>query len=131
VLALTGDLGSGKTVFVRGLARGLAVPPAFYITSPTYTLINEYPGRLPLYHVDLYRLSDPQDAEFIGLFDLMAGGGVTAIEWADRIDGQLPADRLDIRLDIIDDDTRRIDITGPESQAPLIDRLKAPPASGG
>ena len=72
VLALSGDLGSGKTVFVQGLARGLDVPPDYYITSPTFTLVNEYPGRLRLFHIDLYRLDHFGDLEDIGLHDILA-----------------------------------------------------------
>ena len=67
VIGLSGDLGSGKTAFVQGLAEGLEVPGEYYITSPTFTLINEYPGRFPLIHIDLYRLDDIRDLEDIGL----------------------------------------------------------------
>ena len=70
-IALTGDLGSGKTAFVQGIARGLHVPAEYYITSPTFTLINEYPGRLRLHHVDLYRIEDPTEIEEIGLHEIM------------------------------------------------------------
>jgi len=77
---LTGDLGSGKTSFVQGLARGLEVPNDYYITSPSYTLINEYPGRHPFFHVDLYRLEDPVDFEDIGLYDILDVNFVVAIE---------------------------------------------------
>ncbi len=87
VIALTGDLGSGKTAFVQGLARGLGVPADYYITSPSYTLINRYPGRLDLFHVDLYRLEDNVaiELEELGFYDILSGNGVTAIEWSDRI----------------------------------------------
>lgn len=86
-IALTGDLGSGKTVLVKGLAQGLGIPPEYPVTSPTYTLINEYDGRLPLFHVDLYRLSGPEDTTDLGLTDIISGRGVTAIEWAERLHG--------------------------------------------
>ena len=76
-LLLFGKLGSGKTAFAQGLADGLEVPPSFTVTSPTYTLINEYPGRLPFYHVDLYRLPQPVDPDELGLLDLFAEHGVT------------------------------------------------------
>jgi len=108
VLALTGDLGSGKTAFVQGLARGLEVPDDYYITSPSYTLINEYPGRFPLVHVDLYRITDPVDIEDIGLYEILDDNGVVAIEWADRI-GQKPLpDSITIHFEITDDNTRKI-----------------------
>lgn len=108
VIALTGDLGSGKTSFVQGLARGLEVPPDYYITSPTYTLINEYPGRYRLFHVDLYRIESPFETEEIGLFDIMGGDGITVIEWADRIEDELPAEHLHLKFKILNDETRKI-----------------------
>jgi tRNA threonylcarbamoyladenosine biosynthesis protein TsaE len=112
IIGLIGDLGSGKTVFVKGLAMGLAVPKEYIITSPSYTLINEYPGRLPLFHADLYRLCNDIDIESTGLFDIMDSGGVLAIEWAERIyDGDLAQDMI-IRFDIKEDDTREISLTG-------------------
>ena len=90
VILLFGDLGSGKTAFAQGLARGLEVPESFAVTSPTYTLVNEYPGRLPFYHVDLYRLPEPADPDEIGLLDLFDEDGIVAVEWAQRLH---PADR--------------------------------------
>ena len=111
VLALTGDLGSGKTAFVQGLARGLEVPDDYYITSPSYTLINEYPGRFPLFHVDLYRITDSVGLEDIGLYEILDDNGVVAIEWADRIEQKLLPDSITIHFEITDDDTRKICIT--------------------
>ncbi len=97
VLLLFGDLGSGKTAFAQGLARGLDVPPSFTVTSPTYTLVNEYPGRLPFSHVDLYRLPTPVDPDEIGLLDLFSEDGIVAVEWAQRLD---PADRPACRMEL-------------------------------
>ncbi len=111
VLALTGDLGSGKTSFVQGLARGLEVPDDYYITSPSYTLINEYPGRYPLFHVDLYRISDPMDIEDIGLYEILHNSGIVAIEWADRIDQKLLPDSINMHFELTGDKTRNIRIT--------------------
>lgn len=107
VIALTGGLGTGKTVFVQGLARGLDVPDEFPVTSPTYALIHEYPGRIPLVHADLYRLSGPADAEEIGLFELFDAGAVLAVEWADRLGERLP-DHLAVRLETLASGARRI-----------------------
>jgi len=111
VLALTGDLGSGKTSFVQGLAGGLEVSNDYYITSPSYTLINEYPGRYPLFHVDLYRISDPIDFEDIGLYEILDENSVVAIEWADRIEQALLPDPICIHFEITDDEIRKIIIS--------------------
>ena len=112
VIALTGDLGSGKTVFVQGLARGLDVPGEYYITSPSYTLINEYPGRLTLYHADLYRLAGGTDLEDLELPDLVSGKGVVAIEWADRIAVQELGLHLEVTIETIGDSSRVIRLSG-------------------
>lgn len=113
VLRLCGDLGSGKTCFVQGLARGLEVPPAYDITSPTYTLIHAYPGRIAFYHVDLYRLTDPADADSIGLWDLLGEPVVVAVEWAERLqDTQWPAESVRIEFEVHGDWTRSIRLIG-------------------
>ena len=111
VLALTGDLGSGKTAFVQGLARGLEVPDDYYITSPSYTLINEYPGRYPLFHVDLYRISDPMEMEDIGLYEILRNSGIVAIEWADRMEQEPLSDSINIHFELTGDKSRKICIT--------------------
>jgi len=110
IIALVGDLGSGKTAFVQGLAIGLDVPVEYYITSPTFTLINEYPGRLPLFHADLYRLETVRDLEDIGLDELLYDRGVLAVEWADKLADNLSDDYLVLQFEIIDDDCRNINL---------------------
>jgi tRNA threonylcarbamoyladenosine biosynthesis protein TsaE len=115
VLALSGDLGSGKTSFVQGLARGLEVPDDYYITSPSYTLINEYPGRLPLFHIDLYRISDITELEDIGFYEILCGNVVVAIEWADRIGNGLLPGPINIHFEITRDETRKIYISANKS----------------
>lgn len=93
VLALVGDLGSGKTVFVQGIAKGLQVQEPVH--SPTFVLANEYrTGSLPLYHVDAYRLGGAEEALGFGLDDYLSGSGITVVEWADRIMAALPPDHL-------------------------------------
>lgn len=109
VLALTGDLGSGKTCLVKGLAQGLGVPDTVIVTSPTFALIHEYPGRLPLVHVDLYRLESPDEFEDIGLYEVLERPAVVAVEWADRLGEDLPGRRLDIRM-AFHGDLRRIEL---------------------
>ena len=108
VIALVGELGSGKTAFVQGLARGLEVPAGYRITSPSFTIINEYPGRCRLIHIDLYRIEIGTDLQDLGLAELLHGDGVSAIEWADRLPSDLPNEHLFIELKIIDDETRQI-----------------------
>jgi len=110
LLALSGDLGSGKTVFVQGLAKGLDVPPEYYVTSPTFTLVNEYSGRFHLFHIDLYRLEHYGDLEDIGLFDILSKNAVVAIEWAEKLPDDLITTGLSVSIDIIDDDARKINI---------------------
>ncbi|NOS79671.1 MAG: tRNA (adenosine(37)-N6)-threonylcarbamoyltransferase complex ATPase subunit type 1 TsaE [Nitrospira sp.] len=96
-LALSGELGAGKTALVRGIAAGLGTP-SNQVTSPTFVLIHEYEGRLPLIHVDLYRLRNVAEAEGIGLQEYFHGNIVTAIEWADKFPELLPSDRFELTL---------------------------------
>jgi tRNA threonylcarbamoyladenosine biosynthesis protein TsaE len=112
VIALSGDLGSGKTCLIQGLAAGLGISEDRYITSPTFTLVNAYPGDPPFYHIDLYRLGVPVDIFDTGLYDLLSGEGVIAIEWAEKIRQDLPSERIEIRLEIGEGESRRMRITG-------------------
>ena len=109
VLLLSGQLGAGKTAFVRGLAEGLGIDPG-EVSSPTFTIVHEYRGgRLTLYHVDLYRL-ERAATDDLGLDELGDRDGVLAIEWPDRLTHSF-ADARTVRLEIIDDQTRRITVT--------------------
>ena len=103
VICLNGELGTGKTVFVKGFAGALGIKDP--ITSPTFNIVKEYlNGELPLYHMDVYRLEDNKDN--IGLTDYFNKGGVTIIEWADMIEDELPSERLDLEFKFIDENTR-------------------------
>ena len=105
VICLIGELGSGKTVFVKGFAQALGINET--ITSPTFTIVKEYEsGELPLYHMDVYRLEENKDN--IGLTDYFNKGGITIIEWADMIENELPEERLDIRFRVVDENTRAL-----------------------
>ena len=109
VLALHGELGSGKTCFVQGLAQALGIGRA--VTSPTFTLVHEYQGARPLVHVDLYRIRSVQDAETLGLEDYFDADGIVAIEWAERVGGMLPPHTIHIHFETLSaPDERRITI---------------------
>ena len=110
VLALWGELGAGKTLLTRGIARGLGIPPEVRITSPTFTFINEYEGRLHLYHIDLYRVVDAAELDTIPWREVLFGSGVAVVEWPERLGQGLPDERFDIQLQITGDDARTITI---------------------
>lgn len=105
-LALEGDLGAGKTTFTQGLGRGLGVRQV--VNSPTFTIIKEYQGRLPFYHMDVYRVED--DVDSLGLDDYFFGEGVCVVEWASLIEEVLPADRLTVYLRVAGEDRRLIEL---------------------
>lgn len=108
VFALTGELGCGKTVLAKGIARGMGI--ADEITSPTFTLLEIYEGYLPLYHFDLYRIEDSRELDNLFFEEYWEGDGVSVIEWAERAKGRLPKHTTHITLEYIDETTRRIRI---------------------
>lgn len=112
VVALVGELGTGKTRLIKGLAEGIGIGKSVYIASPSFTLINEYSGRVSFYHIDLYRLKTEKEAEELGLEEYFQGRGITAIEWADRIPSLLPKERLWINICYTGKHTRSIEILG-------------------
>lgn len=109
VVALQGVLGAGKTLFTKGIARGLGVPSPRYVSSPTFTIHKVYEGRLTLHHLDLYRLSGQGDVEELGLEDVLGGPGVCVIEWPDSFFEALPQDRIDIRFFLVSPQERRLE----------------------
>lgn len=111
IVAYTGGLGAGKTAFTRGLARGLGI--ADHVSSPTYTIVNEYEGgRLTLYHIDAYRLSGPDEFELMDSAAYLYGGGVCAVEWSERVAAALPSDALRIDIEPMEGESRRIRVYG-------------------
>ena len=111
VVALYGELGAGKTCFVQGLVRGLDVTGT--ATSPTFVLVNEYRGRMPVHHVDAYRTSSLTELMDLGVLDLMGGDGVTLVEWADKAEPLLPGRTVRVAIDGVGDEPRVITITRP------------------
>jgi tRNA threonylcarbamoyladenosine biosynthesis protein TsaE len=122
VIGLVGPLGAGKTRLARAISEALDVDPAA-ITSPTFVLIHEYEGRLPVYHFDAYRLESPRAFEDLGVADYWAGLGVCLVEWADRVRSSLPDDCWMVTLEHTGPTARVVRIDLPESAAQVIDRL--------
>ena len=106
VIALFGDLGAGKTTLTQFIGQGLQVPDSCYITSPTFSLLHEYPGRIPLFHMDLYRLSGEDDVIDLGFEDYLYGDGLVVIEWPDRLGALMPDNRLAIELTMTSESSR-------------------------
>ena len=117
VVALYGDLGAGKTVFAKGIATGAGVPAADAVTSPSFTLLNEYRGRDgPIFHLDLYRLTGAGDLRAVSMEELLTADGIVIVEWAERAAGSLPGDRLDIRMEHAARTRRRISFRASEER---------------
>lgn len=108
VVALFGELGAGKTAFTRGLAVGLGVDS--FVTSPTFTIVNEYPGTPPLFHFDMFRLEGEHELFDIGWDDYLDRGGVCAVEWSEKVSGALPPDAIYVRIENLGGDARRLEI---------------------
>jgi tRNA threonylcarbamoyladenosine biosynthesis protein TsaE len=123
-VCLYGDLGSGKTNFAYGIAQGLRVREQ-YITSPTFTFVNEYQGRVPFYHIDLYRLRELGELENIGFEEYLCSDGVTVIEWAEKAEDELPKECLSVYLAYVDERSREIGfIAEGERYGKLLEELK-------
>src|SRR5262249_4178732 len=108
VVALVGPLGAGKTQLSRAIAEGLGIANPAAVTSPTFTPIHESPARLPIYHFDAYRLNGPNEFLDLGVTEYFEAGGVCLIEWADKVESALPAERLTIRIEVVDENRRRV-----------------------
>jgi len=117
VVGLVGELGSGKTWLTKGMALGLGVSPKTIVTSPSFTLVNEYEGRTTLFHMDIYRLGTLEEALSAGLEEYFHSGGVAVLEWADRWPEMLPEHALTIQLHILDDHRRSLILSGRHARA--------------
>ena len=105
VIALVGDLGTGKTCLTQGIARGVGIAPDEVVNSPSYILINEYNGEIPIYHIDLYRLENSEEIAELGLSEYIEGDGICIIEWAERMSDLLPDTCIKIHITLADTDT--------------------------
>lgn len=112
IITLAGNLGAGKTTLTQAIGKGLRVPEECYITSPTFSLLHEYPGRIPLYHMDLYRLADEEEIEALGFEDYLYGEGLCVIEWPERLGTLMPEERLHIDLRFSSETERVATLTG-------------------
>ena len=110
VICLDGDLGAGKTALTQQIAKGLGVPDSCYVTSPSFAILQEYPGRIPLYHMDFYRLADEIEVEDLGFEEFFYLSGLTVIEWSVRAGSLIPKSRLLLKMTIEHDLTRRVEI---------------------
>lgn len=108
VVALYGDLGAGKTAFVRGMARGLGIDAR--VCSPTFTIVNEYPGERELYHFDMYRLGSSDELFDIGWEDYLSRGGICAVEWSENVEDAFEGDEIRVRIEKLSADERKIEI---------------------
>jgi len=110
IVALSGDLGAGKTIFTKGIAKGLGVSDYRHVNSPSFVIVKEYKGKIPLYHFDVYRLSEPCDLETVGYKEYFYGQGVSVIEWAEKVRELLPEKRIEITIRQTGDTKRTITI---------------------
>jgi tRNA threonylcarbamoyladenosine biosynthesis protein TsaE len=110
VVALVGELGAGKTVLAQGLARGLGIDADEYVSSPSFALVNQYRGRIPIYHIDTYRLGGALEMVALGYEEYFEPNGVTIIEWADKVEELLPDKCLLITIEIIDRNSRKLNV---------------------
>ena len=125
VLLLVGDLGAGKTTLTQGILWGLGGTE--YARSPTFVLVNEYPARLTMYHMDLYRLNSIEEIEDLGLDEYLYGNDLCVVEWADKAPGYFPVNHAVVQLEVIDDQTRRVTVS---SETAYLDRLVMAIAGG-
>lgn len=109
LVALIGELGAGKTMFTKGIAKGLGVGEYDYVNSPSFVVMKEYPGEKPLYHFDIYRLEEKSFCETLDYEEYFYGDGVTVVEWADKVADILPEEYLEVRISYLDEDKRRFE----------------------
>jgi tRNA threonylcarbamoyladenosine biosynthesis protein TsaE len=112
ILGFYGELGSGKTTMIKGIAMGLGVKEENLVKSPSFIMINEYKGRFPIYHIDLYRIKNTGEILSIGLDDYLYSDGVCLIEWAEKAEGDLPENLIKVELEVVKPEERKVTISG-------------------
>ncbi|MFH1753413.1 MAG: tRNA (adenosine(37)-N6)-threonylcarbamoyltransferase complex ATPase subunit type 1 TsaE [Candidatus Omnitrophota bacterium] len=110
-IALTGQLGAGKTTLVKGIAKGMGVKDPQHVNSPSFVILKEHKGKMPLYHFDVYRLNDPEEMDTVGYKDFFYGDGASVVEWADKIREILPEEYLNIELSVAGEEKREANIS--------------------
>ncbi|RME26861.1 MAG: tRNA (adenosine(37)-N6)-threonylcarbamoyltransferase complex ATPase subunit type 1 TsaE [Deltaproteobacteria bacterium] len=124
-IGLSGELGAGKTTLVQGIAKGAGVPDSVPVTSPTFVIVQQYRGRLPIYHIDLYRLEGGEQLEELGYQELAEGDGICVVEWFDLIPEARPCEGLFVYLELIDEDARKVRIQAEGERAvALLDEVR-------
>ncbi len=122
VVCVSGELGAGKTCLVQGIALGLGVDPAILVTSPTFTLVGEYPGRVALRHADFYRVESYARLDDAGFADLLDRSGVLVVEWPERFPDALPEERLEVTIEFVSESARRFQLSGKGDRAEQVGR---------
>lgn len=116
IVCFFGDLGAGKTTLIKGIVSAVTEIPEEHVNSPTFTYLNIYPGTIPIYHFDLYRIDNPEDFLHMGFEDFFSSEGICCIEWSERIQELLPKRALRVTISHLSEDTRKIELLSPEEQ---------------
>lgn len=124
VICLDGELGAGKTALSQAIARGIGVEADYYVTSPSFAILHEYPGRLPMYHMDFYRLQDASEVEDLGFEEYFYLTGLSVIEWSKRAEEILPKERLNLEIYVNEDQTRTVTLKASNRYVKMVQHIR-------